>query len=71
MNTEALVEALNTGEIRGAGLDVTDPEPLPDDHQLRGMANVIVTPHIASIVKGVFELRANAGVKKIINLVRD
>lgn len=48
VDTEALVEALRAGEIGGAALDVTDPEPLPADHPLVGMPNVIVVPHIAS-----------------------
>ena len=34
VDTDALVDALRTGEIAGAGLDVTDPEPLPDGHPL-------------------------------------
>lgn len=44
---EALMEALTTGQIGGAGLDVLPWEPLPDDHPLWGMENVIVTPHCA------------------------
>jgi glyoxylate reductase len=44
----ALYEALRTGQIRAAALDVTDPEPLPPDHPLLGLENVIITPHIAS-----------------------
>jgi glyoxylate reductase len=48
VDTEALVRALRTGHIWGAGLDVTDPEPLPADHPLLQCPNVIVTPHIAS-----------------------
>jgi phosphoglycerate dehydrogenase-like enzyme len=44
---EALMEALTTGQIRGAGLDVQPWEPLPDDHPLWSMENVIVTPHCA------------------------
>lgn len=43
----ALVEALSSGAIRGAGLDVTASEPLPRDHPLLGMSNVILTPHVA------------------------
>lgn len=47
VDTEALTDALRCGRIRAAGLDVTDPEPLPDDHPLRSMSNVVITPHIA------------------------
>ena len=47
LDTEALVEALRDGRVRGAGLDVTDPEPLPKDHPLWTMPNVIITPHYA------------------------
>jgi phosphoglycerate dehydrogenase-like enzyme len=47
VNGEALMEALTTGRIGGAGLDVLPWEPLPDDHPLWSMENVIVTPHCA------------------------
>jgi phosphoglycerate dehydrogenase-like enzyme len=46
--TSALVEALNNKKIAGAGLDVTDPEPLPPDHPLWKAPNVIITPHVAN-----------------------
>ncbi len=42
-----LVAALKDGRVAGAGLDVTDPEPLPADHPLWQMDNVLITPHIA------------------------
>jgi phosphoglycerate dehydrogenase-like enzyme len=45
VNTEALVSALCSGQIAGACLDVVDPEPLPEDHPLWYMPNVIITPH--------------------------
>ncbi len=48
IDTAALVEALGAGEIAGAALDVTDPEPLPGDHPLLEFDNCLVVPHIAS-----------------------
>jgi phosphoglycerate dehydrogenase-like enzyme len=48
----AMVTALQEGRIAGAGLDVTDPEPLPADHPLRHMSNVIITPHLAGLTRG-------------------
>jgi phosphoglycerate dehydrogenase-like enzyme len=47
VDTDALVHALQSGEIAGAGLDVTDPEPLPADSPLWQMENVIITGHYA------------------------
>ncbi len=46
--TDDLVSALQEGDIAGAGLDVTDPEPLPDGHPLWTMPRVIITPHVAA-----------------------
>lgn len=46
VNQDDLVEALESGRIAGAALDVQDPEPLPEDHVLWSMENVILTPHI-------------------------
>jgi glyoxylate reductase len=48
VDTDALVAALRDGQIWAAALDVTDPEPLPADHPLVSMPNVIVVPHTAS-----------------------
>lgn len=46
--TSALLAALESGRLYGAGLDVTDPEPLPADSPLWQMNNVIITPHVAA-----------------------
>ncbi|WP_302081998.1 D-2-hydroxyacid dehydrogenase [Salinibaculum rarum] len=45
VDTDALVSALRGNDIRGAALDVSDPEPLPEDHPLWTLSNVLVTPH--------------------------
>ena len=47
IDTDALVRALDAGEIAGCALDTTAPEPLPDPHPLRGRENVIINPHAA------------------------
>ncbi|KZN23862.1 hydroxyacid dehydrogenase [Haladaptatus sp. R4] len=47
VETDALVSALRGNAIRGAALDVTDPEPLPEDHSLWNFDNVLITPHMA------------------------
>ena len=47
VQTDALVDALNSGRIRAA-LDVTDPEPLPEDHPLWRCPNLLITPHIGA-----------------------
>jgi D-3-phosphoglycerate dehydrogenase len=48
VDTEALVAALRAGEIAGAALDVTDPEPLPVGHPLWELENALITPHVAT-----------------------
>jgi phosphoglycerate dehydrogenase-like enzyme len=52
VDTAALVAALEDGRVRGAGLDVTDPEPLPAGHALWGMPNVVISPHYAGMHPG-------------------
>lgn len=46
LDTDALEWAIRDESIRGAALDVTDPEPLPEDHPLWGLENVLITPHM-------------------------
>jgi phosphoglycerate dehydrogenase-like enzyme len=50
--TNDLVAALEDGRVGGAGLDVTDPEPLPPDHPLWRAPNVIITPHVSASLEG-------------------
>jgi D-3-phosphoglycerate dehydrogenase len=47
VHTEDLLSAIRDGRLAGAGLDVTDPEPLPSDHELRRFPNVLLSPHNA------------------------
>jgi glyoxylate reductase len=48
VDQEALLKALEGGWIAGAALDVTEPEPLPRDHPLLVLENVVITPHLGS-----------------------
>ena len=47
IDTEALCDALESGALGGAGLDVTDPEPLPPGHRLWKLENAVITPHVS------------------------
>ena len=49
---QALVKALDSKKLSGAGLDVTDPEPLPAEDSLWNFPNVVITPHVASAAEG-------------------
>lgn len=77
---DELVAALKDGRLSGAALDVTDPEPLPKDHELWDMPNVSITPHmswcfeeyVADCVSGVLEenlRRLDAG-KSLVNQIQ-
>ena len=51
----ALVDALRKGEIAGAAIDVFDQEPLPPDHPFRQLPNVLATPHIGYVSRGLYQ----------------
>jgi phosphoglycerate dehydrogenase-like enzyme len=51
VQTDALITALKKGKLQGAALDVTDPEPLPEDSELWDLGNVIITPHVSGLFK--------------------
>lgn len=65
VDTDALCDALQAGIIAGAGIDVTDPEPLPDGHRAWSVENLIITPHTADTPRQVqhfFAIRIEANV---------
>ena len=59
VDTEALVRALRTNAIGAVALDVSDPEPLPEDHVLWGFDNVLITPHNAGHTPAYFDRLAD------------
>ena len=66
--TDNLVWALKSGQIGGAALDVTDPEPLPVGHPLWSMSNCIITPHVgntADMVPPLLALRITENVRRL------
>ncbi|WP_324734780.1 D-2-hydroxyacid dehydrogenase [Thermococcus sp. SY098] len=70
VDTEALVKALKEGWIYGAGLDVFEEEPLPKDHPLTKLDNVVLTPHIGA---STWEAQERAGVQvveKVIEILK-
>lgn len=70
VQTDALLEAMEQGWIWGAGLDVTDPEPLPADHPLLRYPRVVVTPHIASASFTTRERMAELAARNLLAVLR-
>ncbi len=70
VDTEALVAALEAGEIAGAGLDVTDPEPLPADHPLLTLPTAVISPHCAAMAPGQVERGAMLSTEGVLRALR-
>jgi glyoxylate reductase len=66
VDTQALVDALRTGAIAAAALDVTDPEPLPREHPLYDLPNALVVPHIGSATHAARERMAELAVENLL-----
>ncbi|MFC7157180.1 2-hydroxyacid dehydrogenase [Halomarina halobia] len=69
VDQDALVAALEAGELRGAALDVYDREPLPDDHPLLQMENVVTTPHLAGAAEEVIDRHSKMVVDDIASVL--
>jgi glyoxylate reductase len=70
VNTDALTEALRSGAIAYAALDVTDPEPIPTGHPLLEMENVTLLPHIASATVGTRRKMSEMTIDNILAVLR-
>lgn len=70
-DTPALVKALDSKKLAGAGLDVTDPEPLPKGHPLWKFPNVVITPHVAGNSPGSYSRRVGVFKENIGHFVRN
>jgi glyoxylate reductase len=66
VDTDALARALHGGELAGAALDVTDPEPLPGDHPLLDAPNLMVVPHVGSATVATRERMADMAVNNLL-----
>ena len=66
VDTMALVRALHGGQIAGAALDVTDPEPLPAGHVLAGAPNALILPHLGSATVATREAMADMAVDNLL-----
>jgi phosphoglycerate dehydrogenase-like enzyme len=66
VDTQALTAALERGQIAGAALDVTDPEPLPGDHPLLRAPNLLVLPHLGSATVATRERMADMAVDNLL-----
>lgn len=67
VKTEDLVTALQQGEIKQAAFDVVDPEPLPSNHPLLTMENVIITPHIGGSTNKAWKQKGYAAAQNILD----
>lgn len=71
VDTDALVRSLRRGRLGGAALDVTDPEPLPDDHPLWNFDDVLITPHIAGATPKYYDRLADIVADNVRRLADD
>lgn len=66
VDERAMMASLRSGQLGGAGLDVFDVEPLPEDHPLKGMENVVLSPHAAGITPEALEAGLSLAVDNVL-----
>jgi len=71
VDEEALVDALRTHRIRGAGLDAFSKEPLPSDHPFLHLENVVLSPHIAGGTRETVQRRSRAAAQNVFRAAED
>jgi phosphoglycerate dehydrogenase-like enzyme len=70
VDEDALVRALSEGRLRGAGLDVFSREPLPAEHPLWTLPNVLITPHVSAVTGGFWRREADLILRNLYRFVR-
>lgn len=71
VSTDALVEAVSSGIIGGAALDVYDEEPLPPGHPLRSTPGILATPHLGYVTRDTYEIVYGQAVEDIVRFLDD
>jgi phosphoglycerate dehydrogenase-like enzyme len=71
INEEVLVDALRNNRLAGAGLDVFEEEPLPNDHPLTKLPNVVMTPHTAGTTPEALANGLNRTVDNVLTFIRE
>lgn len=69
VDTQALVEALRSGRLAGAGLDTVEPQPLPPGHPLLDLPNVVVTPHLGGATDGTVARHSAMAVEDVLRFL--
>lgn len=67
VDTDALTKALESGQIQAAGLDVTEPEPLPRDHPMLKLTNLTIAPHLGSATTQTRQAMLNLSIDNLLN----